>query len=120
MALINFPVPPHDDGEDFAGDIAFEAANCLELRVSGCCDASGDVVLRACVQSKPPDGDDVDGTVRRAIPTPVQSVPNRFPGRNRDGADAAQCREARLGSHPVGVVARREQQLRCTVHADRV
>jgi hypothetical protein len=53
-----------------------------------------------------------------AIATPVQPLPNRFPGRSGDRADAAQCGEARLRLQPFGVIARREQQLRRTVHAD--
>lgn len=78
MASVDFLVPPHDDSEDVAGDVAFEAANCLELRVSGC-DPSCDVILCACIQSKPPDIDYVDGTVRRAIPTLFNLCRTVFP-----------------------------------------
>jgi hypothetical protein len=46
--LVDLSVPPHDDAENFACDIAFEAADCLELLVPRC-DAPGDVVLRASV-----------------------------------------------------------------------
>lgn len=110
-------MPPHKDSEDSARDVAFEAANCLELRVSGC-DPSGEVILCACILSKPPDSDDMNGTVCSAIATPVQPVPDRFPGRSGDWADTARCGEACFGLQAVGVIACREQQLCRTVHAD--
>lgn len=51
-------MPPHDDAEDFAGDIAFEAANGLQVRITRS-DAFGNVLLQTWVYSQAPDSDGV-------------------------------------------------------------
>jgi hypothetical protein len=74
LGLIDLLLTPHDDAEDFSGDIALQTANGFQLRVPGS-DAFGNVGLGARVQSQPPDRDNVDGAVGRAITASVQSVP---------------------------------------------
>lgn len=70
FGLVDLFVSAHDGVKDFAGDIAVEVANGLQLGMIGR-DALGDIVLRTWIQPQAPDGDDVDHAVGRAITAPL-------------------------------------------------
>src|SRR5258708_14015388 len=59
---------------DFASDIALEAANGFELRVT-LADPPFNIRLCARIGSQPADGDDVQRAVGRTIPAAVQALP---------------------------------------------
>src|SRR3954451_21790039 len=110
-SLVDRPVPLRDERVHFTRDVAFEAADRLQLGMAFG-DALGDVGLRPDVRPQPADGDDVERTVGRPIAAAVEAVAHRLPRRGWHRAPPAQRCEARLQAQPLGIVASREEQLR--------
>jgi len=79
-----------------------------------------DVGLGPEIGPKPADSDDVERTVGGPIAASVEAMADRFSGRSRYRAHAAQRGEAGLGLQTFRIVASRQKQLRSRPVADRV
>src|SRR5258708_7289057 len=102
----------------FAGCIAFEAADDLELGQSFF-RPPGDVGPGGRVRAHPRDHDPPQGVVGLTVAAAVQPVPVLgFARVRRDGSGGAQVRPGGFGAEPVGVVAGRDEQHGGGVRAD--
>src|SRR5919202_4820016 len=94
-SLVDRPVPLRDERVHLTRDVAFEAANRLQLGMAFG-DALCDVGLRPGVRPQSADGDDVERTVGRPIAAAVEAVAHRLPPRGWPRGHPAQRCEARL------------------------
>src|SRR3954449_6296198 len=108
--LIDLLLALLDEHEHLTRDIAFEAADRLQLGMA-LADALGHVCLSARLGPQPADGDDVQRAVGGAVATPVQPMTSGFPRGGGHGTDPAQRREAGLRAQPLRIVAGREEQV---------
>src|SRR3954449_272665 len=108
--LIDLLLALLDEHEHLTRDVAFEAADRLQLGMA-LADALGHACLSASLGSQPADGDDVQCAVGGSIAASVQPVASRFPRRGGHGTDPAQRREAGLRAQPLWIIAGCEEQL---------
>jgi len=95
---------------DLACDVAFEASDDFAFAES-VCGSSFHVRDRGFVVAAETDHDDgPEGGVGLAVPGTVESVAVGLARRDAYGVAAAQCRVARFGVEPFGVVTGRAQQ----------
>src|SRR3954452_7203186 len=118
-SLVDCPVPLRDERVHLTRDVAFEAADRLQLGMAFG-DPLGDGGLCPGVRPQPADGDDVERSVGRPIVAAVEAVTHRLPRGGWHRAHPAQRCEARLRAQPLGIVASREEQLRGPVPSNRV
>src|SRR6476620_1193377 len=116
---VNLLLALHDESEDLAGQVALEGADCVELRMTRR-DAARDEVLGSLIGPQPADSNNMQRTVGATVPAAVQAMPDRFAGRGGNRADPAKCGEAGFRTHPFGISAGCQQQLRGSHIADRV
>lgn len=102
---------------DFAGDVAFDAADGFSAGLAFG-QASFQVVAGALVPAQTAEHDAVEGGVGLAVTASVEPASLGLAGGRFDGADAAQRREGGLSSQPFGVVAGRDEQGGGAVGAD--
>src|SRR5215212_7033278 len=112
--LIDFLLALLDEHEHLTCNVAFEAADRLQLGMA-LADALGHVRLSASLRPQPADSDDVQRAVGGSVAAPVQPMTSGFPRRGGHRADPAQRREAGLRAQPLRIVAGGEEQL-CGAH----
>src|SRR3954449_6392238 len=93
--LIDLLLALLDEHEHLTRDVAFEAADRLQLGMA-LADALGHVRLSSSVRPQPPDSDDVQRAAGGSIAASVQPMARRFPRRGGHGTDPAQRREGGL------------------------
>ena len=67
-------LPPLNNVEDFAGDVAFETANSLKLGMPFI-EPFGHVCLRMRIGSQAADGNDMQRAIRSSVTSTVQTMP---------------------------------------------
>lgn len=105
--------------EDFARDVAFEAAHGFLLGFA-VGDAAGDVIAGGLVAVHSHDQDGVQGTIGVAVAAPIESVSYDFAAGGFQGTDAAEFGECCVAMQAVRVVAYSGQQCCCAVRSDTI
>ena len=104
---------------DFAGDVAFEAADGVAAGFAFAAAARG-VGLGAFVAAQADHGDAPEGLVGVAVAAAVEAVADGLPGGGCDGAGAAEGGEAGVAGEALGVVAGGDEERGGGVGSDAV
>src|SRR5699024_247018 len=102
-AQIRFECAP-EDWEDFAGNVAFQAAHDLSFRLA-LCDSSFDVFAGAGLVVHPDEDDVVQGGVRLPVAATIESIAVRLSRGCRDRRSPGEGSEVSFTAHSLGIVS---------------